>query len=287
MSAAGLSALYDALAAAVERLGLEALAVAVDDPDLGHQGFAAGPEAAAALTDLAADPMLRWCARPAPAEPPAEIAALRALAATALRLGRAVPDADPTTALEVLVRGLPDVTSVGRTGAVVEATVAPGHHDDVVARLAVADLPAGGTVVLRDAGAGPVPADAPGPRPRAELIAVRTVPETGELEVHLRAGDHRAVGRGPLARAGQAAAAATLDALSGLEPDRSPAAQWRVGWVRTVDTTPDREFLVAVMIRRGTERSLYGLAAGASPVEAAARATLHACNRVVGWPPPA
>lgn len=283
--ATGLSALYDALAAAAERIGLDGLALAVDDPDLGHQGFAGGPEARAALRDLTADPGRRWAVVPTSADPPVELDALRALAATALRLGRLEPEADPDTALEVAVRSLPHVTGVLRTGGVIEATVTAGHHDDVVARMAAAALPVGGAVVLRDAEIGPAPAPPSGPRARAELVAVRTVPETGELEVHLRAGDQRTIGRGPLARAGQAAASATLDALVGLEPEPPRAAQWRVGWVRTIDTTPDREFLVAVMIRRGAERSLYGLAAGTSPVEAAARATLHACNRVAAWPP--
>ncbi len=114
---------------------------------------------------------------------------------------------------------------------------------------------------------------------------MRSLPETGELEVHLRGGEHRSIGRGPLARAGQAAAAATLDALAELDPGPFRGAPWRVGWVRTIDTTADREFLVAVMIRRDQERALYGLAAGTSPIEAAARATLHACNRAVGLPP--
>lgn len=285
MSSAGLSALYEALAATAERHGLDGLAIAVDDPDLGHQGFAAGAEARAVLDDVVSDPARRWWARPLPDVPPTEIEVLRALAATALRLGRADPDADPDAALEVLVRSLPHVTGVLRVGNVVEATVAAGHRDEVVARLAVTDLPPGGAVVLHEV-AVDAPAGEPGPRPRAELIAVRTVPETGELEVHLRSGDLRTVGRGPLVRAGQAAAAATLDALVGLEPDPPRAVQWHVGWVRTIDTTADREFLVAVMIRRGLDRSLYGLASGSSPVEAAARATLHACNRVVGWPLP-
>ena len=285
MSSAGLSALYEALAATAERLGLDGLAVAVDDPDLGHQGFAAGTEARAVLADLVSDPARRWWARPLPDQPPAEIEVLRALAATALRLGRAEPDADPEAALEVLVRSLPHVTGALRVGNVLEATGAAGHRDHVVARLAVVDLPAGGAVVLHEVPTVEAPVGDE-PRPRAELIAVLTVPETGELEVHLRSGDLRTVGRGPLARAGQAAAAATLDALVGLESEPPRAAQWRVGWVRTIDTTADREFLVAVMIRRGVDRALYGLASGASPVEAAARATLHACNRVVGWPLP-
>jgi hypothetical protein len=284
VSAAGLSALYDALTHAVGRLGVDGLAVAVDDPDLGRQVFAAGPHARAVCSELATDPTRPWCASPAPGDAPPEIDALRALAATALHLARLVPDADPDTALEVLVRGLPSVTGVLRTGTVIEATVAPGRRDEVVAHLGGARLPTGSAIVLHEAGAAP---DTPtAARLRAELVAVRTTPETGELEVHLRCGGRRTIGRGPIARAGQAAAAATLAALAELEPEPSRSAQWRVGWVRTIDTTADREFLVAVMIRRGAERSLYGLAAGTSPVEAAARATLHACDRAIGWPPP-
>jgi hypothetical protein len=287
VSATGLSALYEALARAAERLGLDGLAVAADDPDLGHQVFAAGGDARATLAELVAEPTRRWSARPAPAEPPAEVDALVALAATALRLGPLDPGADPESELEVLVRGLPHVTGVLRTGTVIEAMVTPGHHDDVVGRLTVAPLPAGGAIVLREADTDAADGDAASlARARAELIDVRTMPERGELEVHLRAGGQRTIGRGPLARAGQAAAAATLDALAGLGPEPPPSAHWRVGWVRTIDTTADREFLVAVMIRRGVDRSLHGLAAGSSPVEGAARATLHACNRAAGWPIP-
>lgn len=283
--APGLSTLYTALHTTVLAYGLDAFAVAVDDPDLGHQCFAAGADARAALTALAADPGQRWVALPATADPPAELEALHGLAATALRLSRIEPEGDPASTLEAFVRGVPHVVTVLRTGSVVEAVVVPGHRDDVVTRLAAADLPGRGAVIVHDAGApGPDPGADVGPLRRAELIAVRSLPETGELEVHLRGGEHRSIGRGPLARAGQAAAAATLDALAELEPGPFRGAPWRVGWVRTIDTTPDREFLVAVMIRRDRERALYGLAAGTSPIEAAARATLHACNRAVGLP---
>jgi hypothetical protein len=280
----GLSALYDALGATARRHHLDALALAVDDPDLGHQAFAVGAEAAAALAGLDDDPQRRWWALPEPDEPPAELDALRALARTAVRLGVADPAADPASALEVFVRGIPSVATVLRNGTVVEVTVAPGTGAEIVRGLAASELPGTGAVVVHDlAAAGAGRPDGPSAAlPRAELVAVRSLPESGELEIHLRSADRRTVGRGPLARAGAAAAAATLDALADLHPDTPATQALRVGWVRTIDTTPDREFLVAVTLRREQGSTLYGLAAGASPIEAAARATLHACNRVVG-----
>ena len=283
-AAPGLSALYAALAAAAHRHHLDALAVAVDDVDLGRQAFAAGADAAAALAALADDPHRRWWATPEPDETPAELDTLTALARTALRLGVADPTADPASALEVFVRALPAVETVLRNGTVVAVTVAPGSGDEVVRRLAAARLPGAGAVVVHDVATPTSAPEVPEVLGRAELVAVRSLPESGELEVHLRSADRRTVGRGPLARAGAAAADATLDALAALHPHAAGAQPLRVGWVRTIDTTPDREFLVAVTVRRDRGSTLYGLAAGASPIEAAARATLHACNRVVGWP---
>ena len=57
---------------------------------------------------------------------------------------------------------------------------------------------------------------------------------------------------------------------------------YRVAWVRTVDTLPNREFLVGVALTRPEGTALYGLAPGTSPILAAARATLDACNRALG-----
>ena len=87
------------------------------------------------------------------------------------------------------------------------------------------------------------------------------------------------MGRGPLARAGAAAADATLEALH----DLGEAHAHRVAWVRTVDTLPDRLFLVAVSLTRTGATPVYGIASGSSPIEAAARATLAACNRDIGY----
>jgi len=53
--------------------------------------------------------------------------------------------------------------------------------------------------------------------------------------------------------------------------------------VRTVDTLPNRQFLVAVSLTRTDDTPVYGIASGPSPIEAAARATLAACNRDIGY----
>ena len=139
-----------------------------------------------------------------------------------------------------------------------------------------------GAVVVVDSPLGsPVGSTAPVPAlltARVELVTVQSQPETGELEVHLRFGDRRTVGRGPLARAGTAAAEATLVALLELGVELN----YRVAWVRTVDTLPNREFLVGVALARPETTPVYGLAPGASPIVAAARATIDACNRDLG-----
>lgn len=281
----GLGACYRALDEAARRHGLDALGIAIEDPDLGRQCLAAGPDASAArtvLATLASDPERWWSATPAPDAAPDDLTTLRALGATALRLGVHHGDPDPITELEVALRTMPEVATVGRRGTALEVTAREGGSDALVQRLAAGDLDAaGGIVIVLAAGSEPgTPlADAPA---RAELVAVRSVPETGEVEVHLRRAARRAVGRGPLSRAGGASAAATLDALGDLAhpgPHAGTIRSWKVVWARTIETTPERRFLVAVAIHRPSEPMLYGLATGTSPIEAAARAALHACNR--------
>jgi len=280
----GLAGLYAALEHTAAQEGFDAIGVAVDDPDLGRQVFAAGADAAAALAVLGADPDRDWWATPTPDEPPAALTALLALAAAALRLGLLAGDQDPAAALEIAIRSMPGVAGVRRRGSTLEVAVHEGHRADVLDRLSGA-APSVATVVVLEAAGGRRPTGtgtAGASAGRAELVAVRSQPETGEVEVHLRLGDRRTVGRGPLARSGAAAVTATLEALTELDPEHDELVGLRVGWVRTIDTTPNREFLVAVSIRRDQESPLYGLASGASPIEAAARAALHACNRAIG-----
>jgi hypothetical protein len=275
----GLAALYDAMTRTAERLDLDALALAIEDRRLGRQCFAAGADARRALTTLAADGAGDWTALPALHDAPVELDALHALARAAVRLAVTDPGDEPLTAVEIAVRALPAVRLVCRTAAVLEVDVEPGSRDAVLCALAAVSPSGPAAIVLRDADDDE--AAQAQPPARAELVAVRSLPETGELEVHLRQGERRTVGRGPLGRAGAAAAAATIDALAALDPDTADARALRVAWVRTIDTTPERQFLVAVTLRRDQGGVLYGLAAGASPIEAAARATLHACNRLM------
>ena len=279
----GLPALYAALDECRARHDADALAISVEDADLGLQVFAVGSDAAAVVAECVADAGPVWAATPAIEIAPAEIALLRALAGTALRLGAVDPGADPATGLEVAVRSTPGVHAVTRTGGVLRVTADPEARDAVAAALAGLVGSGSDTIVVLD-GSDPraePDGDAAGAAPvaRVVLMLVQSRPETGELEVHLRHHDRRTVGRGPLAGAVAAAAEATLDALREL----GQAHAHRVAWVRTVDTLPDRRFLVAVSLARTDDTPVYGVAPGASPIDAAARATLAACNRDIGY----
>ena len=279
----GLPALYAALEASRERHEVDALAVAIEDGDLGLQVFAVGDDTSAVVAACVADPTLGWAAAPAATIEPAEVALLRALAATALRLGSVDPGANPATGLEVAVRATSGVRAVTRAGGVLRVTADPEAREAVAAALTGLVAGGGDTIVVLDgtdttsaAGSDAVVAAA---RSRVALVSVQSRPETGELEVHLSHDDRRTVGRGALARAGAAAADAALDALR----DLGEAHGHRVAWVRTVDTLPDRRFLVAVSVTRSDDTPVYGIALGSSPIEAAARATLAACNRGIGY----
>ena len=277
----GLPALYVALDECRARHGADALAVAIDDVDLGLQVFAVGADTAAVVATCAAEGATAWAATPDTEIASSEIALLRALAGTALRLGAVDPGADPATGLEVAVRSTPGVHAVTRTGGVLRVAADTAVRDAVAGALIGLVGSGSDTIVVLDGadGADGDRDDLARPAPRVVLVSVQSRPETGELEVHLRHHDRRTVGRGPLARAGAAAADATLDALRELGEARAH----RVAWVRTVDTLPDRTFLVAVSLTRTDDTPVYGIASGTSPIEAAARATLAACNRDIGF----
>ena len=109
---------------------------------------------------------------------------------------------------------------------------------------------------------------------RVQLLAVRKVTFTQEVEVHLSRGDTRTVGRAK-AESPTAAVTATLEALSALGADlpfRPEAATVAVG----------PSFEAAVVVRLEAEAgggTRYGVARAATLEEAACQATLHALNR--------
>lgn len=110
---------------------------------------------------------------------------------------------------------------------------------------------------------------------RARLLAVLSFPDTDEIEVHLLVGDRRTIGRAPASAGIVAAAEATLEAIRQIGAPITP----RTRWVRALEATgDDDESLVAVAIE-GDEQLHFGLAGGASSLDAAARSTLDALNR--------
>lgn len=115
---------------------------------------------------------------------------------------------------------------------------------------------------------------------RARLLAVLAFPDTDELEVHLILEGRRTIGRAAASNGLVGAVEATIDAVRGLGAPFEPRAKW----ARALDETADDDrVVVAVALENVDDEDdqllQYGLAAGASPIDAAARSTLDALNR--------
>lgn len=205
--------------------------------------------------------------------------------------------------LELELRKLPGVRSAGFDARdellIVQLHVLPGAATEgslplAATRIAArhADRPVAVEVVRwREPvdGHAPAPAAAePAPAPvttedevstrRLRLLAVLSFPDTDELEVHLILDGRRTIGRAPASRGLVAALDATLAAIADFDFPFSPTPRW----ARALESTQE-EALIAVALDEGdpSERVLYGVAAGATPIDAAARATLDAINRRV------
>jgi hypothetical protein len=127
---------------------------------------------------------------------------------------------------------------------------------------------------LEAPGAGSDSADR---KSRPRLLAVLVFPDTDELEVHLIHDGRRTIGRAPASRGLVGAAEATIDAIRALGAPIAP----RAHWARVLDGNGDGRELVAVAVAADADEPTlnYGLAAGASAIDAAARSTLDALNR--------
>lgn len=114
--------------------------------------------------------------------------------------------------------------------------------------------------------------------PRTRLLAVLTFPDTDELEVHLSYKGRRGIGRAPASRGVLGASEAAIEALRTWAPD----IEYEAVWARPMDNGDGRkQYLVATELNDPANKTLHGLATGASPIEAAARSTLHALNRTI------
>jgi hypothetical protein len=113
---------------------------------------------------------------------------------------------------------------------------------------------------------------------RARLLAVLAFPDTDELEVHLVLDARRTIGRAPASKGIEGAVLATIDAVR----DLGTGIHARVVWVHALEDAGDADQVVVAVALDGIGARLplrYGLAAGTSLIDAAARATLDALNR--------
>jgi hypothetical protein len=116
------------------------------------------------------------------------------------------------------------------------------------------------------------------PEARLRVVDVVTDPAAGEIVVHLSRGEEEAAGRASTAGGLPAAVEATIVAVRTFLPELP----YLPGWARTVETTPDRRFLVVASVTDPLTRThRRGAAEGATPVEGAVRATLAALNRTI------
>jgi len=273
----GLALAYAALERVRGEHRLDRLSVLVDDPRLGRQVLVV-PRGELPGT---VDERSGWSADPPLEEPTTDIELAVALCRTVLRVE--VPTT-PVDAVELALRRLKGVDAVAFDvdGDVIRVRVDGSGSDTVAAdALGVVKAEFDHTVVVEvvRTGGTPPPATAE-PAPVSwfalEVVAVQTAPESGELEVHLRAGDVRTVGRASLTRGLVGAAEATLDAWHA----RPGAPSRRVAWARTVETSAEARFVVAVALDvPATQTVAHGIGTGPNPIEAAVQATVDALSR--------
>ena len=184
--------------------------------------------------------------------------------------------------LELQVRKLEGVVAVGFAdevdALVVEVQVGPDASPDLpreVSRLVAAELPerAAAVEVVRWGDGEPREAER-----RLRLLGVVADPSAGHVTVRLARDDEEAAGRASTDSGLVSAVEATVYAVRTFVPDLP----YLPGWARTVETTPERRFLVVASVTDPLARAhRRGTAEGSTPIEAAARATLAALNRTI------
>ena len=115
--------------------------------------------------------------------------------------------------------------------------------------------------------------------PRPRLLAVLAFPDTDEVEVHLILEGRRTIGRAPGTRGLLGVAEATIEALSGFGADFDPKPRW----ARPLEPNGDDAIVLIAVAVDDDAIVRYGLASGASSIDATARATLDAVNRRLSY----
>jgi hypothetical protein len=111
--------------------------------------------------------------------------------------------------------------------------------------------------------------------PPFEVLRVRTLVDTDEVEVHLGHGRTRTIGRAPVARGLLGTVEATLEAIREFPVDLKVEAEW----ARAMDMTSTGRPIVAVAFVPPGGDEFYGLSRADTELEAAARATLEALDQ--------
>jgi hypothetical protein len=112
---------------------------------------------------------------------------------------------------------------------------------------------------------------------RVRLLAVLTFPDTDELEVHLTFEGRRIIGRAVASNGILGVVEAMVDGLKVFVP----RLEFTPSWARVLNDDGRDAHVVACELLAPDDSRRLGIASGASAIEAAARATLHALNRAV------
>jgi hypothetical protein len=112
---------------------------------------------------------------------------------------------------------------------------------------------------------------------RVRLLAVLTFPDTDELEVHLTFEGRRIIGRAVASNGILGVVEAMVDGLKVFVPKL----QFTPSWARVLNDDGRDVHVVACELLAPDDSRRLGIASGASAIEAAARATLHALNRAI------
>jgi hypothetical protein len=185
----------------------------------------------------------------------------------------------PIDASRIVARHIDERTAVEivRWRTLPAAEVAPPVIDITTDDTAVATHADAAPGVAPEAAAEEQHAEAETPARRARLLAVLAFPDTNELEVHLILDGRRTIGRAISTDGLVGAVEATLAAVHEIGAPFEPTPLW----ARAIESAGDDRVVVAVALAGVVADSPidYGLAAGASPIDAAARSTLDALNR--------
>ncbi len=112
---------------------------------------------------------------------------------------------------------------------------------------------------------------------RVRLLAVLTFPDTDELEVHLTFEGRRIIGRAVASNGILGVVEAMVDGLRVFVPKL----EFAPSWARVLNDDGKDAHVVACELIAPDDSRRLGIAAGASAIEAAARATLHGLNRSI------